>query len=595
MLQFVITSSGTTVPMPCNDCSANGDGSCACPVCLSIKLDDFTQLSWYRSLYSQPDSAILKTNKPPVDGQLPSLQANQLEAMTELEKVDQKIETIQYILSDAIAHRARLQKVVDDFHSALSPIRRVPFEIVRKILENIGTKDSASMQCKPDLNMTLYNGPWRFSTVCQLWRAVAIKSPEFWCDIHIDFRFNNRYKYRSSGLCALLDEGIRRSASRGLRVSLDEEDLDDDEDDEDDEDEDQDCGREKKDVLRALFARSSQIRTLEIKMQEAPELYDFLSSSSSTFTSLQCLSIELECYHNDDEGSDIVEAFKGSPFLVELKLKWLPVGKPFRYLNFPWNQLQIFDYAPSFSPDEVLDIIHLCPRLQRFTAYNTDTTLMGTPTAIHHAALTHLDLSFVSLSFLQHTTMPSLTILRVSIVDKTELTYLIQFISQSQCSIQELDFSLTDTSVLKYDTFLELLPSLTTLTLGLKSIYQLEEFQSALTPGRLPRLEMLKIEMPDSNSNPLAFCTQWSMFVLIRVIKSRPSDLQLFTFCSHSLLRKAATSTPKILHKKVKFLQGLLVPYKQKLKVWIEGGMELRLFHGTFPRFNLHANVVPVY
>jgi hypothetical protein len=579
--------------MPCDDCSANGDGSRVYSVYLSIKLDDFTQLSWYKGLYSWPNSTILKTNEPPVDVQLPSLRANQLEAIAELEKVDQKIESIRSTLSDAITHRAGLQKVVNNFHLALSPIRRLPSEIVHKILENIDTEDSASMRRKPDLNVTLYNGPWRFSAVCQLWRAVVIKSPEFWCDIHIYFRCNTRREYRSSGLCALLDEGIHRSASRELRVSLDQDHLSEDNDSDQEQNEDEDSGREKKDVIGALFARSSQIRTLEIKMQEAFELDDILSSSSYSFTSLQCLSIELEVCE-PYEGPDIVEAFNESPFLVEVKLNWLPMGKPFRYLNFPWNQLQIFEHAPAFSPGDVLDIMHLCPHLQKYTTSDTQSTFMDNPTAIHHTALTHLDLSMVSLSFLQHTTMPSLTILRISVVDNTELTYLIQFISRSQCSIQELDFSLTCTSALKYDAFLELLPSLTTLTLGLKNIYQLEKFQSALTPERLPRLETLKIEMPDSNSNPLAKCTPRSMSALIRVIESLPSDLQSFTFCSHVLLHRATTSTPKILHKAVKFLQALLVPYKQKLTAWIEGGMELRLFHGTFPCFNLHANVVSV-
>jgi hypothetical protein len=52
----------------------------------------------------------------------------------ELDEVDQKIKAIQSILSDAIAHRARLQKVIDDCRSALSPFHRGPFEIVYRTL-----------------------------------------------------------------------------------------------------------------------------------------------------------------------------------------------------------------------------------------------------------------------------------------------------------------------------------------------------------------------------------------------------------------------------------------------------------------------------
>jgi hypothetical protein len=209
--------------MHCDDCSPHGPsdgGGGNYPICPSFKLEDFTQFSWYTSLYIKPNSAILETNDPPPEGQLPSLRANQLKAITELEKVDQKIQSIQSFLSDAISHRARLQKLVDDYHSALSPIRRLPFEIVHKVLENVDTNEGANLRRKPDLHVTFYNGPWIFSEVCRLWRAVAIQSPEVWCDLRIEFALTKDRAYPSSGLCALLDEGVRRSASRGLRVVL---------------------------------------------------------------------------------------------------------------------------------------------------------------------------------------------------------------------------------------------------------------------------------------------------------------------------------------------------------------------------------------
>jgi hypothetical protein len=576
--------------MPYDDCSTNGDGSRACSDCLSINLDDFKQLSWYKSLYSQPNSTILKTNEPPVDGQLPSLRANQLDAITELEKVDQKIQVIQSILSDAITHRARLQKVVDDFRSVLSPIRRVPSEIVHKILENIGTKDGASMRRKPDLNVTLHNGPWRFSTVCQSWRAVAVQSPEFWCDIRIDFTINNNREYRSSGLCDLLDEGIRRSASRGLQVSLDQGHLSRKADDDSDQaqNEDEDGAR---DVIKALFARSSQIQTLRIKMCSSSELNNIISSSCCSFTSLQRLFIGLrDCGPN--EGSHILEAFYGSPSLVEVKLVCLLLTKPYRELRFPWNQLQIFEHAPSRSLADVVDVLCLCPRLQKYTVFYSSALTCNftvTSTAVHHTAITHLELAKDSLPLLQHTTIPSLTTLRMREIDNSQLTPLTQFISRSQCSIQDLHVSLLRTS-LKYDAFLEIFPSLTRLSLRLEKSTQLNYFQSALTPERLPRLEELKIEVfGEIYIGTLS--TPQVMSTLIYIIQSRPRDLQSFTFF---LSLWPLCKDPESVREMVDFLKALLVPYNQRLRAWIEGGMELHLFLGTFLRPNIHVNVVPV-
>jgi hypothetical protein len=206
--------------MPCNDCFKDGVESCAYSICPSFKLDDFTQFFWYTSLYSPFNSTILKTNEPPLDGQLPSLRANHLEAVRELAKVNQKIQSIQSLLSDAISHRARLQKVVDDYSSVISPVRRLPFEIVRIVLENtIQTIDHGStalVKNTPDCYVEIYRGPWVSSKVCQLWREVAMQSSELWCDIQMHFAPNMNCENRSSGFCALLDEGIRRSATRGL-------------------------------------------------------------------------------------------------------------------------------------------------------------------------------------------------------------------------------------------------------------------------------------------------------------------------------------------------------------------------------------------
>jgi hypothetical protein len=563
-------------------CSADGDGSCTRSVdCPSFGLDDFTQSSWYTSLYSSPNAAIIETNDPPLDEQLPSLRANQLEAITELEKVNQKIQSLQSLLSDAISYHTRLRKVVSDYRAALSPIRRIPFEIIHRILENTDLTLN-SCHARPvtptlDLELYIYNGPWRFSKVCQLWRAVAIQSPEFWCDISIDFTMNKNREYRSSGLCALLYEGIRRSASRGLQVWLHQDCMSDDDDDSE-QDEDEDSGRGKEDVIRTLFAHSSQIRALAIKMFYSFELDDIISSSSCNFAFLQRLSIELaDC--DPSEGSSILQAFDGSPSLVEVKLNGLPVGKPYRNLNFPWDQLQIFEQERSLVPADVVDLMHLCPRLQKYSGEFSGVHILDspvTPTAIHHTTITHLELFGGSHhSLLQHTTIPSLTILRVSEFDDVQMTYLIRFITRSQCAIQELDFFLTGTYLLKCNDLLELLQSLLRLTLRLENISQLNEFHSALTPERLPRLEALEIEVYAVTRNPRAFCTPELISTLVHIIQSRSNMLRSFTFCPDLV---EITSWPSS-ESYIVLLRALLAPYNQKLRVWIEGGMELHLFH----------------
>ena len=139
----------------------------------------------------------------------------------------------------------------------------------------------------------------------------------------------------------------------------------------------------------------------------------------------------------------------------------------------------------SLSLADLMDVLRLCPCLQKCTGSSGRTrtpNVMVAPTAkVHHTAITHLELSKESYSLLRHITIPSLTVLCVSGICNIQLEHLIHFIARSQCSIQELDFSPTGTS-LNYDAFLESLTSLTRFTLRLKNITQLNEFQPAVTP-----------------------------------------------------------------------------------------------------------------
>jgi hypothetical protein len=360
-----------------------------------------------------------------------------------------------------------------------------------------------------------------------------------------------------------------------------------DEDSEQEHEEDEDSKREE-DFIRALFSHSLQIRVLEIQMQHSSELVDILSSSSCGFKSLQHLSIGLVTRSGANDGSSILEAFGGSPTLAEVKLDGVVVGKPYRDLNLPWQQLQVFEHLDFTTLDDVLDVVSLCPGLQKYIAYcDVDNFTEAPSDIVRQTALTHLELSFDSLALLQCVMMPSLTFLHLSGVDNVQLTYLNEFLSRSQCSIQDLHFSPFGTS-LQYSTFLELSSSVTRLTLMLHNTTQLDEFRSALTPEQLPRLEVFSIQVWQRvDSDPLALCTPQLMSSLAHIIQSRPRNLQSFEF--YPTVFKSAND---LLRKSIDLLRALLVPYRDKLRVWIQGGMKLHLFLGTCSCFSLHVNVL---
>jgi hypothetical protein len=578
---------------PADDGTGNSGGGCS--VWTSFGLDDFTQLSWYTCLYTPLNTTILETNQPPLDEQLPSLRANHLEALRELEKVDHRIQSIRPLPSEVIAYRNHLQIVVDDYRSVLSTLRRVPAEIIHRILDIIGMAGwGRAMTVEPpdDLSVMLHNGPWRFSKVCQFWRDVAIRSPEFWTNIQIYFQADE--DRASRGLCALLEQGIVRSGSWGLLVGLNHWDYgtkcgDGDEymtqrarKVADDEGGDEDCERKDSDVIKAVLAHSLQIRELEITAFELSDLNDILpSSSSSRFSSLRRLCIRLhdECYN---DGSAMLKAFEGSPFFTELKLDGLPIETPCRFFNFPWDQLKIFEHTWSISVDDMLNVMRLCPRLQKYIGSHTLTDVFTEfPSHVHHPALTYLELSADSLLLLRYITLPCLTTLQVSDIDSGELEHLTRFISRSQCSIQELNLSPSGTA-LQYDPFLELLPSLTSLTLVPKDVKQLDEFKSALPPERLPHLRSLTIRVwkeTRTNADPLAMCTPQLMSSFIQIIQSRSHNVRSISFCLKSSYYVFEDSEST---RGVDSLRAVLAPYNQILRARIQGGTKLHFFLGAF-------------
>jgi hypothetical protein len=348
-------------------------------------------------------------------------------------------------------------------------------------------------------------------------------------------------------------------------------------------------------VIHAFSAHSAQIKVLDIELQHSSELDNILCALSCRFASLQCLSIQVVENRYDEYDSNILEAFKKSPSLTELRLTHIEMERPCRHSKFPWHQLQLFEHEHFLSQEDMAPILRRCPRLQKYISSNSyyDETafFVDTSSAVHHTELTHLELFNQPLSLLRYTTIPSLTFLRVSDADDSELTDLAQFISRSQCSIQDLEFSPFETT-LPYNFLLESLPSLGRLTLVLNSITQLSEFQSAFTSERLPRLVELSIWVKYSQ-NPLAMCTPQLMASLIHLIQSRSSRLHSFTFYPEWLgFHFAAFKANESERKDLDMLRALLVPYSEKLTSWIQGGMRLHLFFGAFPRFDLHVYVV---
>ncbi|KAJ7879205.1 hypothetical protein B0H14DRAFT_2709619, partial [Mycena olivaceomarginata] len=124
--------------------------------------------------------------------------------------------------SDALA------KEVSKHEGSLSPLRRLPTEILLRIFtftlppHQRDPDNAAFTNAHPNPRM-VERAPWTVSAVCARWRAIAVSQPCFWAhiDYHSCYNWDNRFMNRLR-----LETQLRRSGEAPLNVEFGT-DLDD--------------------------------------------------------------------------------------------------------------------------------------------------------------------------------------------------------------------------------------------------------------------------------------------------------------------------------------------------------------------------------
>ncbi|KAK0189394.1 hypothetical protein F5146DRAFT_1224520 [Armillaria mellea] len=169
-----------------------------------LPLDEImAKYDWIAAFAHPPDvTSLLHHNVA-----LSPLQTAQLKASLEgleipLSDIDSDLESLRNAVLSLEARKLRLQSLKNDYGTALSPMRRVPSEIMMEILRR-SWKDNEYEYRGTCLRrrltgfnvFTIREGPWHLGQVCSSWRNV-IKTlcPELWAsmtiEIPISFKLN---------------------------------------------------------------------------------------------------------------------------------------------------------------------------------------------------------------------------------------------------------------------------------------------------------------------------------------------------------------------------------------------------------------------
>ncbi|KAJ7694655.1 hypothetical protein B0H17DRAFT_1009229 [Mycena rosella] len=141
----------------------------SCPNCMAVSYSDPKPSPSTRDT-TPISSDILYTNNPPADAQIPSIRDYISNGLARTTHLNEAIASLQVSLDKLIEERDALDIEIGKHKGALSPLRRIPPEI----LSHIFTFTLPSHCPSAD------SAPWIVSSVCARWRAITLSQPRLW-------------------------------------------------------------------------------------------------------------------------------------------------------------------------------------------------------------------------------------------------------------------------------------------------------------------------------------------------------------------------------------------------------------------------------
>ncbi|KAJ6508328.1 hypothetical protein C8R45DRAFT_440055 [Mycena sanguinolenta] len=166
------------------------------------------------SLADSPFVSRLHTNYVPLDSEILGIRSLLVDATHEMARIDTQIEAMEIALGQLKKHRASLKLQINAHLALISPIRRVPQDVLLEIFQ----------PCLPTEHNALIDyaeAPLLLGRICRHWRAIAHSTPMLWSSIHIpSLDYHNTPPNILSRFEGIVKAWLERSGSCPLSVSL---------------------------------------------------------------------------------------------------------------------------------------------------------------------------------------------------------------------------------------------------------------------------------------------------------------------------------------------------------------------------------------
>ncbi|KAJ7699293.1 hypothetical protein B0H17DRAFT_1049373 [Mycena rosella] len=127
---------------------------------------------------SSPYAFKLGTNHCPSDEEVVEIKALLQDPTRQLQRVDNEIAVIWKIIDKLTRERDRLSAYVEAHKALISPVRRLPLDIIQEIF----------VACVPthrNCVMSAREAPVLLGRICSSWRSISLSTPRLWARLHV--------------------------------------------------------------------------------------------------------------------------------------------------------------------------------------------------------------------------------------------------------------------------------------------------------------------------------------------------------------------------------------------------------------------------
>ncbi|KAJ7435432.1 hypothetical protein FB451DRAFT_272076 [Mycena latifolia] len=277
---------------------------------------------------------LLTSNDVPHSSEIPNVLKALSDHEARLALLDAQIESMQSTLAELARERNEIAESLRQHHVILSPVRRVPPELLGEIF-------SLTLPWSRHIhNVVAHQPPWRLGHVCALWRHAAVTYPALWRYFDLSPSFTtpvNQYPL------PMLETTLLRSGNLPLDVTFGGWSQ-------------QTSNAAWLDMFLSHCNRWATIHILYVT--DSGAFRDIFRRVKGQLPALQKLKLLSPRYH---DVPDLPDYFATAPELREVLLTNSGLDRPSHALPIPWSQ--ITHYRGVYSPSHQLQILQSAPNL----------------------------------------------------------------------------------------------------------------------------------------------------------------------------------------------------------------------------------------